>query len=171
MGPFKCYATQWGRGCGNVPEKSITKVYVWFKGISISRGWVGVKFQKKHYVIHEWPLWTLQVYSEFVRKSASWFQVKISATPKMFSNRNIIYSCVYSESNEPQIKSWRWGIIQYLYRSLCLILGAYMNSVNFITDIQKAINNIPYVTETIDLASQNDYHFDRQHSIKMNRYN
>ena len=58
MGPFKCYVTQWGVGGCQLSRK---KRYagVRFNVISVTRGWVGVKFPgKKRYVTREWPLCT-----------------------------------------------------------------------------------------------------------------
>ena len=42
-GPFKCYITPWGVGVSVFPEK---KRYedVGFNVISVTRGWLGVKF-------------------------------------------------------------------------------------------------------------------------------
>ena len=54
MGPFKCYVTQMG-----VVTFSRKKCYegVWSNVISVTRGWVGVKFPgKKRYVTLDWPL-------------------------------------------------------------------------------------------------------------------
>ena len=73
--PFKCYVTPWGVGVGgggwlvggggfSFPGK---KCYegLRFNVISVTRGWVGVKFPgKKHYVTFEWPLnGSLEFYS------------------------------------------------------------------------------------------------------------
>ena len=60
MGPFKCYVAQMGVGGGCV-RFSGKKRYegVQFNVISVTRGWVGVKFPgKKGYirVTLEWPL-------------------------------------------------------------------------------------------------------------------
>ena len=46
LGSFKCYVTQWGWGC----QLSRKKCYedVRFNVISVTRGWMGVKFPEKN---------------------------------------------------------------------------------------------------------------------------
>ena len=56
MGPFKCYVMQWGVGGCQLSRK---KRYegARFNVISVTRGWVGVKYPgKKHCVTIERPL-------------------------------------------------------------------------------------------------------------------
>ena len=51
MGPFKCYIMQWGVGDVTFPGKKALRRSVQFNVLSVTRGWMGVKFPgKKHYV-------------------------------------------------------------------------------------------------------------------------
>ena len=55
-GPFKCYVTQRREGGVGFPGKKRDEG-VRFNVISVTRGWVGVKFPGKNlYVTLEWPL-------------------------------------------------------------------------------------------------------------------
>ena len=54
-GSFKCYVMPWGVGC-QLSRKKVNEG-VRFNIISVTRGWVGVKFPgKKRYVPLEWPI-------------------------------------------------------------------------------------------------------------------
>ena len=80
MGPFKCYVTQWRVGGCRLSRK---KRYegVRFNVISVTNGWVGVKFPgKKRYVTLEWPLYQHEGCTDL----ALWFDALDETAPHKY---------------------------------------------------------------------------------------